>query len=768
VAEQISTSDSAGLDRLPDSVKRAVAALQELASPLTDLKRSMAELGKNDSAFAGVIDRFRSLGSAIRPVHEEIRTLGKSLEGLASGPLSAVGKLGDGFSHLKDTVLPGVSERFKALDWAVKPFHDEVKALHKSLEKLTFGPLSAIGKLGGEAFSYLKGTAIPEMIKGPAEDEKYKMMLTRLMGSETKADGAMTWIGAFARQTPFDSKDTADAFVTLTNQGIDPTNGSLQALGDVAAALDKPLKEVVAAFLSGTMGSMKPLEALGIKSETKDNVISMTFRNKEGDEKMLAAAKDKAVELQKTILEIFEAKGFTGAMDGASKTWNGMWGSLQESVSNFWGKIGEAGTFRYLEDKLRTVLALVQGWEKDGTLDAWAKRISDAVVEAFKLIETTLAGVDWEAVWVKLSTGIANVIADVKGVADAVGGWVNAFLIVAAVLDAGVILSVVSVIAEIARLVAITLQVIVGVIAAILGVGVGVGALVAFAVAAVAAAGVAIYIYWDDITGYAKKKWNDLKAWFSANGITDWIPDWMKGTPDDTASKDSSANGKTPPEAARGAGASSSVAATLLAGTIAVATPAAAHDIANPLPAPRPEAAVATAAQAGQEAAASTRSASLASLDSLMQFLTVSPTAVILPPPSGEAAPVSVSPALITAIGSSSAGPAVIQAARNPLSQASAAMDAAVAAAALPGGSETGGGAVSPMAGFLAPASPAMAGNGASSRTINAPVAVSITVNGMADLDSLQWEVENAVRRAMSEWSDRQQSDATASLHDLY
>lgn len=766
MAEQISTSESAGLDRLPDSVKRAVAALQELAAPLADLKRSVAELGKNDNAFTGMIDRFRSLGSAIRAADEEIRVLGKSLEGWASGPLAAIGKLGDAFSHLKNTVLPGVSERFKTLDLETKPFHDEIKALHKSLEKLTFGPLSAIGKLGGEAFSYLKGTAIPEMIKGPAEDEKYKMMLTRLMGSETKADTAMTWIGTFARQTPFDSKNTGDAFVTLTNQGIDPTNGSLQALGDAAAALDKPLKEVVAAFVSGTMGSMKPLEALGIKSETKDNVISMTFRNKEGAEKTLTAAKDKAVELQKTILEIFEAKGFTGAMDSASKTWDGMWGSLQESVSNFWGKIGEAGTFQYLEGKLRTVLALVQGWEKDGTLDAWAKRISDAVVEVFTLIETTLAGVDWGTVWVKLSTGIAKFIADVKSVADAVGGWANAFLIVAAVLDIGVIMSVVSVIAQIARLLAVVLQVIIGMTAAILGVGLGVAALVVLAVTAVAAAGVYIYAYWDDITGYAQKKWNDLKAWFSVNGITDWIPDWMKGAPDDKAPKAVPGNGKTPPEAGQGAGVSSGVAATLLAGTMAVGSPAVAHDIANPLPPLRTEGAAATAAQAGREAAASTRAASLASLDSLMQALTVSPTAAILPPPSGEAAPVSVSPALITAIGSSGSGPAVIRAARNPLPRESATLDAAVAA--LPGGDEVGIGAVSPMAGFLAPASPAMAGNGASSRTINAPVTVSITVNGMADLDSLQWEVENAVRRAMSEWSDRQQSDATASLHDLY
>lgn len=775
MAEQTPTLDAAAAERLAASVMRMNTALRDSAAPLDKIFKLFEDIEKKNSVTI-LESRFRSLGGEIKAVHSQVTTLGGSIATLASGPLSR------------------------------------------------------LGALGRQGLSFLVNTAGPEIIKASAENEKYQTRLTTLMGSSAKATEAMGWIGAFAQKTPYDSATTADAFITLKNQGLDPTDGTLQTLGDAATTLGKPLKDAVAALVNGTMGSMESLRAFGVNAQTKGETITMTFTDKDGVEKTLSAAKGEAVELQKTILAIFEAKGFTGAMDSASKTWDGMWESLTESVSDFWGMIGNKETLDFLKGKLQALLDLIQSWKEDGRLQAWATRISSSFTQIFNILESKLAGVDWDKAWERLSTGIADVITALTTAVDAVGGWENALLIVAVVLNADLISSIVKLGGHFLALVPLVASVVTTVGTILMGLGtalVAANPVMAIA-AAIAAVAYLIYRNWGNlpdffraigrgiaaaasaIVDFLKEPFHEFSIWFLTwmSGVLDGALTWVSGLGESIRSAFSEGIVQG---ISRVLELSLIVPAlvTFVQGFLRFLTgidlygvgvgliqslfdgiasmwkelgpslskglddwvPGWAKDMLG-IKAPVVPDQASVTPSAGVPAVDSSRKPASALIAGAMAGAMAT-----LPVPA--LAEATATPTLPTGVGRMAVGApatagnsqAVARVAQGPLMPPVGAMAPAVREAALPGV----GGAASPAtpppapppasASPPAPASSALVG---ASRTINAPVSVSITVNGMADLDTLQWEVGNAVRRAMNEWSDRQQSDATASLHDLY
>jgi tape measure domain-containing protein len=83
---------------------------------------------------------------------------------------------------------------------------------------------SAIGSLPGQVIDVGKTF------------EALNIRLNTLEGSSDKAEKAMDWIKQFAKDTPLDLTQVADAYADLKNFGLDPTAGSLQALTDAMSA----------------------------------------------------------------------------------------------------------------------------------------------------------------------------------------------------------------------------------------------------------------------------------------------------------------------------------------------------------------------------------------------------------------------------------------------------------------------------------------------------------------------------------------------------
>src|SRR5690606_13292663 len=104
----------------------------------------------------------------------------------------------------------------------------------------------AIGTFAGQAaygaitrLSGAIGSFPGQVIQVGKTFEALNIRLNTLEGSSDKAEKAMSWIRQFAKDTPLELAQVADAYANLKNFGLDPTNGSLLALTDAMSASGK-------------------------------------------------------------------------------------------------------------------------------------------------------------------------------------------------------------------------------------------------------------------------------------------------------------------------------------------------------------------------------------------------------------------------------------------------------------------------------------------------------------------------------------------------
>ena len=87
-----------------------------------------------------------------------------------------------------------------------------------------------VGNIATQAFTrlgYTIGSLPGQVIETGKMFEALQIRLETLEGSSEKAERAMAWIRQFAKDTPLQLAEVADAYADLRNYGIDPTSGTL-------------------------------------------------------------------------------------------------------------------------------------------------------------------------------------------------------------------------------------------------------------------------------------------------------------------------------------------------------------------------------------------------------------------------------------------------------------------------------------------------------------------------------------------------------------
>lgn len=303
-------------------------------------------------------------------------------------------------------------------------------------------PIAVAGGLLAGAF----GLGATSIIDTSSQFEKFQTILEVVEGSSAKAKASMGWVSDFAAKTPYELAEVTDAFVKLKAYGIDPQSGALKSAGDAAAAMGKPLEQAVEALADAMTGENERLKEFGITSETVGNKIA--YRWVENGKNMVAVAdKTNKGMIQKVVTGIWNNR-FAGSMDKLSSTWEGMWSNLKDTVTRFQKYIGDGGFFDAAKSELSGILELLGQWEADGTLKAVAAEISGALTGALKGLKDNLASVDWKKAWAGVKEFAGAVMAGI----DAVGGWGNALVILAVILNAQTIVAVLELVASVGRL----------------------------------------------------------------------------------------------------------------------------------------------------------------------------------------------------------------------------------------------------------------------------------------------------------------------------
>jgi tape measure domain-containing protein len=334
------------------------------------------------------------------------------------------------------------------------------------------------------------------MIDQAAQFEEYEVQLKALEGSQEGAKKAMTWIEDFAVRTPLELADVVSAYSRLKAFGIDPTNGSLEALVDTMAATGGGSEKldglVLALGQSWTKGKLQGEEALQLlergvpvydilakaMGKTTEEIVEMQSKGKLGRE-----------EIALLIEEL--GKGNAGASANMAKTWSGIMSNLADHWTAFQRRIMAAGVFDYLKERLQQLLDLLNAMADDGRLQAWAEYIAETMIWAFDGLGAFAVQVAdaWRAVYPWIQSG-----------ADAVGGFGNAAAILIGLKFGTALISIAS-----------------GFVSIALALGP-----VGWALTGIAAMAYVIYDSWENIVAYFTEKIERVRAAFDEgllNGV---------------------------------------------------------------------------------------------------------------------------------------------------------------------------------------------------------------------------------------------------------
>lgn len=295
----------------------------------------------------------------------------------------------------------------------------------------TFGNRAIIGA-GAVAIAFER-----TFVKTAAEFERYQVMLNKLQGSEEGGAKAMEWIEKFTQETPYGVNEVMNSFIRLKAFGLDPMDGSLQAIADQAAMMGGTAETVdgiaLALGQAWTKGKLQGEEALQLLERgvpVWDYLIkaSKELGQNNGIGYTAAQLQDMASKglltrdaIKSLINEM--AKASEGSAKKQMATWNGMISNMGDSWTVFKKDVMDSGAFEVLKEELGGFLAQLDEMKKTGEYDELVEKVGKNLVEAFEKAADAARGI--REVGKDLLPVLRAVGSGAAAISEAVGGYEN-------------------------------------------------------------------------------------------------------------------------------------------------------------------------------------------------------------------------------------------------------------------------------------------------------------------------------------------------------
>jgi len=278
------------------------------------------------------------------------------------------------------------------------------------LRAIQAGALAAARSLGSLAGTALQvslaaasagfGLGIAGVISLGSKFEQFQVVLENTEGSAEGARKAMAWVREFAKKTPYEVEKVMEAFVALKSYGLDPTNGSLEAMGNGASGMNKDLMQAVEMLADAQTGEFERLKEFGIVAADQGDKVSFAYQK--AGKGVTKVAKKNATEIQKALVGIFD-DSFKGMMDRQSRTLGGIWSNIKDQVAGFQLDVANAGFFDFVKERVSNLLKAINVLAGDGTLKKYAEQISAKLLEMGRAAEKFILETNWKKVGSDLS-----------------------------------------------------------------------------------------------------------------------------------------------------------------------------------------------------------------------------------------------------------------------------------------------------------------------------------------------------------------------------
>ncbi len=251
---------------------------------------------------------------------------------------------------------------------------------------------NSIDKIGNRAFLGLTAggaLASRSLIKTAAEFEMAGIRMKQTFGDD--GDKATAWLKQFATDTPMAFGDVQNAMMRLKTAGIDPMNGSLQALVDYnakvggdAANLDGYISAISKGFIKGKL-SMEEINPLLERNVKVFEILAAETGGKYTAEQMQKMLQEGKLG-RKAIAALLRGMGkdAAGSAKEQMKTWDGLVSNLGDTFTAMQARFMEKGVFDELKKELGGILDWLNQKIESGEFDEFAKQVSDTLVTALR------------------------------------------------------------------------------------------------------------------------------------------------------------------------------------------------------------------------------------------------------------------------------------------------------------------------------------------------------------------------------------------------
>ncbi len=282
-------------------------------------------------------------------------------------------------------------------------------------------------------------------VKTAAEFERYQTMLNKLQGSEQGGAQAMQWIQDFTMNTPYAVNQVTQSFVKLKAFGLDPMDGTMQAIADQAAMLGGTAESVdgiaLALGQAWTKGKLQGEEALQLlergvpvwdylveasKKAGQNNGFGYTAVQLQD----MASKGQLTREAIKALIDMMGQKS-QGAARKQMDTWNGMVSNMGDTWTVFQKDVMDSGAFEALKDQLKDFMDELDEMKQNGDYDKLVEDVGEGLVTAFEAGTETLKAM--KEVGQEMLPILKAVGEGAKAISDAVGGYGNVAKILASV-----------------------------------------------------------------------------------------------------------------------------------------------------------------------------------------------------------------------------------------------------------------------------------------------------------------------------------------------
>lgn len=237
---------------------------------------------------------------------------------------------------------------------------------------------------------------IRSMLSTGDEFELLGKRMASLMGSVAGGEQATAWIKQFAKDTPLQVQDVTEAFALLKSYGLDPMDGTLQAVVDKNEQLGGGMERLqgIASALGQAYAKQKlQTEEILQLVERGVPVWSMLEKVTGKNAAQLADLASKGRLGRDVIAALIKEIGASaqGAAADNMGTLTGLVSNLSDTWTGFLDRIAKSGALEYAKQQLAGVAEYIEQMDRDGRLDKLAHSLANAFEQGAEKAKEFLA-----------------------------------------------------------------------------------------------------------------------------------------------------------------------------------------------------------------------------------------------------------------------------------------------------------------------------------------------------------------------------------------